>query len=79
MPTVCLLVCFAGMPLSSDLKAELRAAVVGNRMDDFYAKWGNHVVFGFTRGASAAKSDHSCAASNRLLCSCLQHDVALVE
>lgn len=38
------------MPLSTDLKKDLRDAVLTNRMDTFYANWGNHVVFGFTRG-----------------------------
>jgi hypothetical protein len=49
----CMPLCCAGMPLSSEFKVDLRAAVLNNRLDDFYAKWGNHVVFGFTRGGSA--------------------------
>lgn len=49
------------MPLSSELKADLRAAVLANKMDDFYAKWGNHVVFGFTRGEEDCRCRASCA------------------
>lgn len=44
-----------GVPLSDDFKSELLTAYADNKMDDFYKKWGNFFVFGFTRGVTCVE------------------------
>lgn len=39
-----------GIPLSEDFKSELAKAYTSDKLDEFFQKWGNFVVFGYTRG-----------------------------
>lgn len=41
-----------GVPLGTALKKELADALRNRSLEQFYAKWGNFFILGFTRGMS---------------------------